>query len=302
MDQADKLRNLVNRNKNVVQRATEVIIPPPQRQMTMRIIAVASGKGGVGKTSISTNLAIHLTRAGKRVIVIDADFGLANVELMLGVTPRYSFHDVLSGAVTVEEALTTGPEGVKFLSGGSGLTALSNVSESQMSVLLDGFIQLDSMTDILLIDTGAGISKTVTNFLKASDETVIVTTGDPTAITDAYVLIKTIAEGQDPGQLSLKIIVNKVETLAEGKDVFQRLHRVCTKFLGVNPLHLGSIPYDKYLVRAVKAQEPVSMLYPKSDSNRAIEEVTRRVLKYTPMRETTGVWQFVDRWMGFMRQ
>jgi len=301
MDQADKLRNLVNRHKGIIKRP-EVIIAPPQRQMTMRIIAIASGKGGVGKTSISTNLAIHLMRAGKRVIVIDADFGLANVELMLGVTPRYSFNDVLTGIVTVEEALTTGPEGVKFLSGGSGLTSLSNVSDAQMAVLLDGFIQLDTMADILLIDTGAGISKTVTNFLKASDETVIVTTGDPTAITDAYVLIKTIAEGQDPEQLSLKIIVNKVENLAEGLDVFQRLQRVCTKFLGVKPLHLGSIPYDKYLVRAVKAQEPVSMLYPKSDSNRTIEEISKRVLNYSPVREATGVWQFVDRWMGFMRQ
>ena len=291
MDQAERLRSLIDKLKS----------PVLEISQTMRVISVTSGKGGVGKSNFSVNLAIYLARANKRVIVIDADFGLANVEVLLGVSPKYSFRDVLTGRATIAEALATGPEGIQFLSGGSGLTQLADVTESQLSVLLSGFKQLEEMADILLIDTGAGISKSVINFLKASHEIIVVTTGDPTSITDAYTVMKAISEDYDDamGPPQLKIVINRVENSKEGQEVFQRLHRVCGRFLKLNPANLGYIPYDKYLVRAVKSQEPVSLMYPASESSRSIEAISRRLLD-EPEVSTIGIKRFVDRWLGFM--
>ena len=288
MDQAERLRDLVNKRKNVTPDLNN-----------MRVLTVTSGKGGVGKTNFALNLAIYLAKAGKRVVLIDADFGLANVELLLGVSPRFSFKEVLSGEATVTEALTTGPEGVRFLSGGSGLTQLADVTESQISILLSGFSQLEELADILLIDTGAGMSKTVTNFLKASHEILVVTTSDPTSIADAYAIMKAIAE-DNPKPPQLKIVINRVENHREGAEVFARLHRVCNRFLNMNPVNLGNIPYDKHLARAVKSQEPVALMYPNSESSRSIEAICKRLLN-EQMTETVGVKQFLDKWLGFMR-
>lgn len=290
MDQAARLRSLVSERN-------EAVLELP---VNMRIIAVTSGKGGVGKTNFALNLSIFLARSGKRVVVIDADFGLANVELLLGVSPRYSFKHVLAGEVTVAEALTLGPDGVKFLSGGSGIMELADVTDSQMSVLLSGFSQLEEHADILVIDTGAGISNTVTNFLKAAHETVVVTTSDPTAITDAYAVMKVISE-DNPEPPEIKIVINRVENHREGQEVFDRLHRVCNRFLNMKPINLGSIPYDKHLVRAVKSQEPVALMYPNSESSRSIEQISKRLLN-EPEKPVTGVRQFMDRWVGVMRR
>ena len=290
MDQAEKLRDLVSQHKNTSREITT----------TMRVIAITSGKGGVGKTNFALNLAIYLARANKRVIVIDADFGLANVEVLLGVSPRYSFREVLSGEVSIVDALTTGPEGVRFLSGGSGLTQLADVTDSHMAVLLAGFSQLDELADILIIDTGAGISKNVTNFLKASHETVVVTTSDPTAIADAYAIMKAIAE-DNPEPPQLKIVINRVDSQKEGVEVFDRLHRVCSRFLNMKPINLGNIPYDRSLVKAVKSQEPVALMYPNSESSRSIEAISKRLLD-EPVIENTGVRRFIDRWIGYMRK
>ena len=290
MDQAKRLRDLINKHR----------APMMELETNMRVIAVTSGKGGVGKTNFALNLAIYLARARKRVVVVDADFGMANVEVLLGVSPRYSFKEILSGEVKVSDALTTGPEGVRFLSGGSGLTQLSDITESQMVKLISSFKQLEALTDILIIDTGAGISKTVTNFIKASHETIVVTTSDPTAITDAYAVMKAIAENNSEPPI-LKIVINRVESQKEGLDVFSRLHRVSKRFLNMIPVNLGYIPYDRHLARAVKSQEPVALMYPNSDSSRSIEIISKRLLD-EPVREVKGVRQFIDRWMSYMKK
>ena len=289
VDQAERLRTLISGKRESVM----------EFKKTMRVIAVTSGKGGVGKTNFALNLAIFFAKSKSRVVLIDADFGLANVELLLGISPRYSFKDVLSGEATITEALTAGPEGMRFLSGGSGLTQLADVAEAQIALLLDGFNKLGEMTDVLIIDTGAGISKSVTNFLKASHEAIVVTTSDPTAITDAYAVMKAIAEHTDePPQL--KIVLNRVESQREGTEVFERLRRVCTRFLNMKPQYLGSIPYDKHLVRAVKSQEPVVLMYPTAESSRSIEMIGRRLLN-EPDLPQSGIKSFVSRWIGIMR-
>ncbi|MCL1998540.1 MAG: MinD/ParA family protein [Turicibacter sp.] len=287
MDQAEKLRTLLNK-KNT-----------PKKSESMRVISVTSGKGGVGKTNFALNLAIFMARSNKRVVVIDADFGLANIEVLLGVRPEYSFKEVLSRQVTIAEALTLGPEGVNFLSGGSGLTQLADISESQMSVLLEGLHQLEEMTDILIIDTGAGISKAVTNFLKASHEIIVVTTSDPTAIADAYTIMKVISE-DNPEPPQLKVVINRIDSQKEGEEVFSRLYKVCDRFLNISPLNLGNILYDKNLIRAVKAQEPVALLYPHTESSRNIETISKTLLNQ-PLPQRTALKNFVDRWLSFMR-
>ena len=292
MDQAKRLRDLVK------QRGVS-----PQVELSkssMRIISVTSGKGGVGKTNFALNLAIHLSKAGQRVIIVDADFGFANVEVLLGLSPRYSFKEVLSGQVSVADALTKGPAGLRFISGGSGLTQMSDVSDGQMGILLSGFQQLAELADILIIDTGAGMSKAVTNFLKSSHEIIVVTTSDPTAIADAYSVMKAIAEGNE-NPPTIKIVINRVENFKEGQDVYSRLYRVCTRFLKLKPEHLGSIPYDKFLVRSVKSQEPVAILYPNSESSRCIEAISKRLLHNAAPPDESGLKQFLNRWVGFMK-
>ena len=296
MDQAAKLRELMGQQRTYTEgRAVQM------RNAAMRIIAVTSGKGGVGKSNFSVNLAIQLQKAGKSVIIVDADFGLANVEVLMDVRPKYSFRDVVNGTVDIQTALAEGPGGVRFLSGGSGLAELANVNEVQLQLLLDSMAALDGMADVLLIDTGAGITKSVTHFLKAANEIVVVTTAEPTSITDAYAIIKILMDG-NPNPPELKIVVNRVDSVEEGKDVFRRLQRVCAKFLGIQPIELGSIPYDRNLVRAVKAQEPVALLFPNADSTKSIEVISQRLLRNGAVDEKTGgMKKFLQRWVGFMR-
>jgi len=290
MDQADNLRNLVRLKKSY----------EPEFHSDIRVIAITSGKGGVGKTNLTLNMAIHLANAGKRVIVIDADFGMANIEVLMGINPIFSFKDVLAGTVTLADALTRGPAGVRFLSGGSGLTQLADLTESQLMVLISGFEQLDALADIVLIDTGAGMSKSVTNLLKASHETIVVTTSDPTSIADAYAVIKALTEsnGEPP---RIKAIINRVDDAKEGIDVFSRLQRVCNRFLSIGLSHLGSVPYDRYLMLAVKAQEPLALLYPHAESNHCIEVIAKRLLD-EPIPDTSGVKRFIDRWVSYIRK
>jgi len=290
MDQAERLRSLVNKRMDQV----------TQLGKGMRVIAITSGKGGVGKTNFAINLSIYLSRAGKRVILIDADFGLANVEVLFGVSPRYSFREVLSGEVTVADALTMGPDGVRFLSGGSGFTQMANITESHLAALLSGFSQLEDLTDILIIDTGAGVSKAVTNLLKAAGEIIVVTTSDPTAIADAYAVMKAIAE-EDTDPPVTKIVVNRVESSKEGLEVYKRLYRVCSRFLNIKPINLGNIPYDRHLVRSVKSQEPVALMYPNSESSRSIQIICKKLLDEN-VAESTGIRQFIDRWVRFMKK
>ena len=283
MDQAQGLRNIMNKK---------------QTGNSSRVITVTSGKGGVGKTNFTVNLAIWLRKQGKRVVIIDADFGLANIEVLFNIWPKFSFADVIRGHKGIPEVLTEGPFGISFISGGSGFRDLANITDRELSFVIDGFEYLDDIFDIILIDTGAGISKTVTTFVKASNEAVVITTPEPTSISDSYTLIKNVYESKEKSP-DIEIVLNKVDDDKEGRAVYERLKGVCEKFLKMTPKFLGCISYDQDLVRAVKEQKPVIISKPTSVYSRSIAVLGRRILY-----RDTGAPQVAERAgiLGFMKR
>ena len=283
-DQAERLRELSEQ------------IAYSDISMNARVIAIASGKGGVGKSNFAANLAIQMSKLGKKVVIIDADFGLANIEILLGVAPKYSVSDVLVGDVDIEDALTKGPLGCSFLSGGSGLAAISDVSDSQIRRLTNGFLSLDSQADCIIIDTRAGLSNAVINFIQAAEDAIIITTPDPTAIADAYALMKSIKKSM-PELEVLKLVVNCASGKEEADDVFGKLSAVSKRFLGIELKLLGSIPYDPYLIKAVRKQKPVSILYPFSESANGINEICADLLNMEPNKKST-IQNFVLKLIG----
>lgn len=262
MDQAENLRNIIKlKNQKVVENA--------------RVIAVTSGKGGVGKSSTSINLALHFRRRGKRVLIMDADFGLANVEVMFGVIPRYTLGDLMFHGKELKEIITEGPEGVGFISGGSGIAKLVNLDQEQVRRLVNKLSELEQLADVIIIDTGAGISASVMEFLTASPETILVTTPEPTSITDSYALLKALSmnEGYNSRDNRIKMLANKVSSEAEGRGLYEKLSVVVTKFLDIHMEYLGAIPYDGNINKAVMSQKPVSLMFPNSASAKSYEAV-----------------------------
>lgn len=289
MDQAEKLRRIVNNQ-------LEQAISEPR---TSRVITVTSGKGGVGKTNITANLAVQLQRAGKKVVIIDADFGLANIEVVLGIVPRSNLGEVIHGKKVITDIITEGPMNIKFISGGSGVQDLIHLNEHQLSFFIKNLSLLDQMADIILIDTGAGLTDAVLSFSKAADEIILVTTPEPTSVTDAYALIKTLCSQKNNATPNIKLLVNRVDDEEEGREIYYKLKQVSKRFLNVEIDDLGYIPYDRALVKSVKLQEPVSISFPKSDVSKAFEIISNRVLD-TEYKEkkNTGLTLFVKRLMN----
>ncbi len=264
INQADNLRNIV-KLKN-------------QKQITnARVIAVTSGKGGVGKSNTSINLALQFQKMGKRVIIIDADFGLANVEVMFGIVPKYTLGDLMFTGKSLTDIITRGPEGVGFISGGSGIAKMVNLDKDQVRRVVGKMSELEEIADIVIIDTGAGISSTVMEFLVAVPEMIIVTTPEPTSITDSYALLKALGMHPDFNRSSTKIkmIANRVSGEAEGLNLYEKLNAVVERFLNVKMEYLGIVPYDNNINKAVMRQQPVSLLYPDSISSKNYERIVQ---------------------------
>lgn len=287
MDQAEKLRTMFQPKTD-----------SKNNKLSSRIITITSGKGGVGKTNTAVNLAIQLSKHGKRIVILDADLGLANIELLMGVNPKYSLEDVIKGRKSLEQVLTEGCNGVKFISGGSGVTELVRISDAKLNFFVQNLVKLDSIADIILIDTGAGLSNSVMSFVKAVNEVILVTTPDPTAIMDAYSLIKVLKN--DGGIIpKINIIENRVESEQEAFEAFNKIYRASDKFLDIQLGDLGYIPYDKHLIKAVKSQKPVMMLYPKAVSSRYFEIIGNKLLNL-PYKENSsiGITSFIKRLIG----
>lgn len=266
MDQAEQLRNIIKANN--VQRPVA------------RVITVTSGKGGVGKSNTAINLAIQFRKMGQRVIILDADFGLANIEIMFGTVPRHNFCDLIYQGKNIKEIITWGPMEVGFISGGSGIAGLSNLSREYLTYIIQSLAELDAIADIVIVDTGAGISDAVLEFLVASGEILVVTTPEPTSITDSYSLLKALKRHPrfSESASQVKVIANKVDSQNEGQALFNKLNAVVARYLKLPITYLGAVPQDNQLSKAVMQQMPVSIQAPTAKSALAYEAIAAKLM------------------------
>lgn len=275
MDQAEKLRNIIKAQSGTQERQA-------------RVITVTSGKGGVGKSSVAINLALQFRKQGKSVIIFDADFGLANIEVMFGAIPKYNLADMIFRGKGFKDIIVEGPEGIGFISGGSGINGLGNMNKDQVQYLVFKLKELETLADIIIIDTGAGISDSVLEFVVSSSEVLLVTTPEPTSITDAYALLKTLnaRAGFDREYTEIKVITNRVSSYEEGKNLYNKLEVVVSKFLKINLRYLGIIPMDANMSKAVMQQKPISSAYPNSQATEAFDKMAQALLGNTEMEAT----------------
>ncbi|WP_455715737.1 MinD/ParA family protein [Anaerosporobacter sp.] len=292
MDQAEELRKMIEKQN--------------QKNDMARVITVTSGKGGVGKSNISVNLAVQLSRLGKRVVILDADFGLANVEIMLGIRPQYNLADLMYRGKTLREIITQGPENIGFISGGSGIEELANLTRVQLDDLRKMLYELDDLADVIIIDTGAGISESVLEFVAASSEVILVTTPEPTSITDAYALLKTLSKHSQFSieDTVIKMVPNRVDSYAEGRELYNKLSIVIQNYLHLNVEFLGAIPMDKNVSKAVIKQKPVSLAYPNSEMAKAVYDMANALCKEEmeeQQQQKKGISQLFSNLMRFKK-
>jgi len=272
LDQARGLRKVV---KKQAQSERKVKMGSNNKNLP-RVIAVTSGKGGVGKTNIVGNMAVCLSRMGKRVVIIDADVGLANIDIIFNLRPEYDIRHVISSQKTLKQVMVESDHGIKILPGGSGFSDLTQLNEGEKLNLLSEFETLADQADIILVDTGAGISSNVLYFNCACDECIVIATREPTSITDAYAMMKVMS--QEHGTKYFKLIVNMVDSDADAKKVYASLSAALDKFLkNVVLEYLGPIPFDKQLQKAVQRRGIVMDKAPKSPSANAIKEISTRL-------------------------
>jgi flagellar biosynthesis protein FlhG len=281
-DQAERLREMVKEN----------------RGNQTRVIAVTSGKGGVGKTNFAVNLGIALAQSGNRVTLIDADLGLANVDVILGMVPQFNLGHVILGEKQISEVIIDGPAGLKVVTSGSGLYKMANLSDKNLERCLEYLNEIEKSTDIMLIDTGAGLSRNVFKFVMAAGEVVIVTTPEPTAITDAYGVIKVIANADK--KTPIWVVINMIRTENEGNQIIDRLNTVSQRFLGVELTNIGFIPLDPIVSKAVKEQQPFIIGYPKSSAAQSIHQIADNLLNKGMTAPVSRV-SFFERLVGKLR-
>jgi ATPases involved in chromosome partitioning len=299
MDQADKLRQLIGGLK--APQTEENYNSNGIHTTQTRVITVTSGKGGVGKTNVTVNLGVSLSHLGYRVIIIDVDFGLANIDLVFGITPTYTLADVINNSKNIQEVLTEGPAGIKFISGGSGVEDLVNLDSSKLENFIKNISLLDSLCDIILIDTGAGLSESVMSFVMASDEVLVVATPEPTSITDAYALVKMLANRDKTKKVS--ILINRAENEKEAKEVLNKLCTVSKRFLGLEVIQLGYVQRDDAVIKAVKLQNPFILSFPESKASATMINVAKNIIsKNEESNEAidAGIKKFVNRLAGLL--
>lgn len=267
MDQAEQLRNIIKSSSQ------------PRRPLA-RVITVTSGKGGVGKSNIAINLAIQFRKMGQRVIILDADFGLANIEIMFGAVPKHNLCDLIYQGKSIQDIITWGPMEVGFISGGSGIAGMSNLSKDYLNYIIRNLVELDEMADIIIVDTGAGISDAVLEFLVASSEILLVTTPEPTSITDSYSLLKSLNRHSrySSEATRIKVIANKVFGEGEAEALYAKLEAVVGRYLKMPISYLGMIPRDNQLANSVMQQMPVSLDKPRARSTVAFEVIAAKLM------------------------
>ncbi len=268
MDQAENLRNVIKaRNIRNIENT--------------KVFTITSGKGGVGKSNMAVNLAVQFTKMGKRVIILDADFCLANVEVMFGTLPNFNLSDVIFKGMSIRDIITEGPMGIGFISGGSGVIGLNNLNREQIAFLVHNLSLLNDLCDILIIDTGAGVSDQVLEFVLASPEIILVSTPEPSSLTDSYSLMKAMYKSAKylKGSTNVHLVANKVENEAEGMAVYSKMNSVVQKFLGGDLDYLGYVIKDGQLEKAVRNQKVVSIEYPSSKAAKNFENLASKLLQ-----------------------
>ncbi len=275
MDQADNLRKLANkknsRNKPHDKRENKATQEP------VRVIAVTSGKGGVGKTNVVANLAFGLSAQNKKVLIFDADTGLGNIDILLGIVPKYTLNHVLKREKDIKEVIINFQDGIKVLPAASGIQQLTNLNRDQRLIISEEFDALAKDYDIILLDTGAGISSNVTFFCSAAHEILVVATPEPTALTDAYALIKVLF--QNHNQKQFKLLVNLAKSDKEAINVYKQLSSVLHRFLPLISLdYIGTVLYDENVLKSVRMQKPVVDCYPYSKASKGFFEMAEKII------------------------
>jgi len=256
----------------------------------VKVIAVASGKGGVGKTNVTVNLGVALASQGKQVLLLDADLGMANIDVMLGLHPQYNLLHVLDGSKTLAEIIVEGPSGLKIIPAASGVQKMAELSPAEHAGMIQAFSEMDDQIDILMIDSAAGISDSVVSFTRAAQEVIVIVCDEPASITDAYAFIKLLS--REYGVVHFHIIANMTRSVQEGRELFNKISLVCDRFLEVNLDFMGIVPFDEDLRRAVKKQRAVVEYIPRSKSATAFIHLAKKVDYWPVQKQPRGHMEF----------
>jgi flagellar biosynthesis protein FlhG len=283
-DQAEQLREIMRNRGNGAPSGNT------------RIITVSSGKGGVGKTNLSINLALAYAQLGKKVIVLDADLGLANVNVVLGIIPKYNLYHLIRRQKEMRDIILDTNYGIQIVAGASGFSKIANLTDDERERFIEELSEL-SAADVIIIDTSAGVSNNVLAFIAAADDALIVTTPEPTAITDAYGIIKIIATEIDYLNLGMKLIVNRVKSVTEGKRVAERVINIAGQFLNLKIDYLGYVYDDPAVQQAVLRQKPFLVADPQCKASICVKHIVSRLEK-VEYREGSGLNRFLRKLMG----
>ncbi len=256
----------------------------------VRVIAVASGKGGVGKTNVSVNLGLAMVAEGKKVMLMDADLGLANIDIMLGLHPEYNLSHVINGERTLEEIIVDGPNGLQIIPASSGTQNMAELTPAEHAGVIQAFSEVGHDLDVLIIDTAAGIADSVISFTRAAQEVIIVVCDEPTSITDAYALIKLL--NRDYGIQRFRVLSNMAHSMQEGRELFNKMVKVTDRFLDVTLDFMGTVPYDEYLRKALQKQRAVIDAYPRSKAAMAFKTLAKRADNWPIPRSAGGHLEF----------
>jgi flagellar biosynthesis protein FlhG len=288
LDQATELRRIMGRGASVASGAS------PGR--STRVLAVTSGKGGVGKTNVAVNLAARLARMGRRVILLDADLGLANADVVCNAQAGANLGHVVAGRRRIEQVMVDAPGGFSLVPGASGLAQMAALSEFERARLLDLMRRIESEHDLVLVDTGAGISPNVLSFVLAADEVLVVTTPEPPSVADAYAMIKTISRRRESATINL--LVNMARDRDEARRVFDRINAVCRRFLGLSLINAGYVAWDPRVSSAVKRRRPFVLDDPGGPASLCITQLAHKVDRHASEPSGTGFFRRVASWLA----
>ena len=256
----------------------------------VQVIAVTGGKGGVGKSNISVNLSIALAEMRRRVVLMDADLGLANIDVLLGLKAEKNLADVLSGEVSLSDVMVTGPAGVKVVPASSGVQQMAALGPQEHAALIHAFSELNQQLDVLVVDTAAGISDTVVSFVRASQEVIVVVCDEPSSITDAYALIKLLNKEHD--MFRFRVVANMTRSAQEGQGLYNKLNMVCERFLDVSLQYVGHVPFDENVRKAVQRQKPLLEFAPNCKASSAIRKIAEQVDQWPLPSSARGHLEF----------